>query len=304
MFSMLLEDPRNALDVYNALNGSAYDDPEKVEIVQLDHGISLSVRNDAAFIVESYLNIYEHQSTYSPNMPLRCMIYYVEQIRDLLKKRDLFSRYRIQIPTPHFVVFYNGVEERPDEEVMRLSDSFCNKVDSPEMEVVCRVLNVNPRHQEELKKKSQTLYGYAFFVEKVRENQAVGEMLDDAVVHAMGICISEHILEDFFKTRGDEVRKVMQFDMRWERREKLIREEEYDVGYAAGEARGEARGEALKTILLIQRKIRRGKTLAEIADDLEESEEAVRPLYEVILEKGVDCPAEEIYGCWVGASEK
>ena len=128
----------------------------------------------------------------------------------------------------------------------------------------------------------------------------------------METCISEHILEDFFKTRGDEVRKVMQFDMRWERREKLIREEEYDVGYAAGEVQGEARGEArgykagvaageaqgyIDKIRAIQRKIKKGKTLAEIADDLEVTEESVQSFYELIQEKGVDCPAEEIYGC-------
>jgi len=225
-----------ALEVYNALNGSAYDDPDEVEILNLDHGISLSMRSDASFIIDSHFNIYEHQSRYSQNMPLRCLLYFVDQIREMLKNHDLFSRRSIQIPTPHFVVFYNGTEPRPEEEIMKLSNAFCHQTDDPELEVICRVLNVNPSHQEELKKKSKTLYGYTFFVEKVRENHANGEDMDTAVKHAIQSCISEHILEDFFKARGDEVRKVMQFDMRWEHREQLIREEERAEGRAEGRA--------------------------------------------------------------------
>lgn len=77
VFSMLLEDKANALEVYNALNNTYYTDPEAVEIIQLEKGVSLSIRNDASFIIDTNINIYEHQSTYNPNMPLRSMIYYV-----------------------------------------------------------------------------------------------------------------------------------------------------------------------------------------------------------------------------------
>lgn len=186
--------------------------------------------------------------------------------------------------------------ERPEEEIMRLSDAFCHETYAPELEVICRVLNVNPRYQEDLKKKSKTLYGYAYFVEKVRENRAKGETLDTAVSRAMETCILEHILEDFFKTRGDEVRKVMHFDMTWERREELIREEER----AEGRAEGRGEGEMIKLICLMQRKVKRGKTLPEMADELEETEEILRPIYDVIQEKGVDCSAEEIYTYYNG----
>jgi hypothetical protein len=71
VFSMLLEEPQNALEVYNGLNGTDYDNPDEVEIYMLEKGVSLSVRNDASFIVDANLNLYEHQSTYSPNIPLR-----------------------------------------------------------------------------------------------------------------------------------------------------------------------------------------------------------------------------------------
>lgn len=76
VFSMLMQDKERALQLYNAMNGSSYDNPEDVEIVIHDGGISLSVRNDASFIVDARLSIYEHQSTVCPNMPVRSLIYF------------------------------------------------------------------------------------------------------------------------------------------------------------------------------------------------------------------------------------
>ena len=61
VFCMLLEEPKNALEIYNGLNDSHYTDVKIVERKVLEKGISLSVRNDAAFIVGSDLNLYEHQ---------------------------------------------------------------------------------------------------------------------------------------------------------------------------------------------------------------------------------------------------
>ena len=101
---------------------------------------------------------------------LRSMIYYVNALEDWLKRKnlDLFSRKRIQLPTPHFVVFYNGTEKRPEYEEMRLSEAFCHKTDEPGIEVRCRVYNINPDNNRSLKERSAVLEGYTYFVEKVR----------------------------------------------------------------------------------------------------------------------------------------
>jgi hypothetical protein len=92
VFSMLMENPANALAVYNALNGTDYQNPEQVTIKKLEKGISLTVRNDAAFVINCNINIYEHQSTYNPNMPLRSLIYFTDIIRPAVKDRDVYSR--------------------------------------------------------------------------------------------------------------------------------------------------------------------------------------------------------------------
>ena len=295
VFSMLMEDKANALEVYNALNGSAFTDPEVVEIVQLEKGVSLSIRNDASYIIDMNFCLYEHQSTYNRNMPLRGMIYFVNALDDWLKENghDLFGRKRIMIPTPHFVVFYNGVEKRPEYEEMRLSQSFYHQMEEPEIELVCKAYNIKPQNNQELKRKSTVLAGYTYFVEKVRENQKKNMSLAEAIDAAIEDCIQNHILEDFFRSRKDEVRKMTHLDYTWEKREKLIRKEEYEDGRAAGRAEGRAEGR-VKLISLIIKKVQRGKDLLFIADAVEEPVEVIQPIYEaVVAAPGAD--AEQIY---------
>ena len=110
VFSMLMEDRVNALQVYNAMNGTDYDDPQMVQICTLDKGVSLSVRNDASFVLDASLSIYEHQSTVCPNMPVRSLIYFTIILEGMLKDRNLYGRKLVKIPTPRFAVFYNGTE--------------------------------------------------------------------------------------------------------------------------------------------------------------------------------------------------
>ncbi|MCD8379745.1 MAG: hypothetical protein LUC95_05415 [Lachnospiraceae bacterium] len=90
VFSMLMEEPGHALDVYNALNGSDYHDPSQVSIMKLENSIRLSVHNDASFIIDDYLTLYEHQSSINPNMPLRFLIYITDLFQSVIKNRDLF----------------------------------------------------------------------------------------------------------------------------------------------------------------------------------------------------------------------
>ena len=253
VFSMLLEDKANALEVYNALNDSDYDRPEDVEIILLEKGISLSIRNDATFIIDMYMNFYEHQSTYNPNMPLRDLINYANTMEKRIKneKRDLFGRQLLKIPTPRFAVFYNGTEKRPAKEILRLSDAFVHPMEVPELELICTVYNINPECNGELLEKSEVLRGYMTFVELVRRLEREYNSLETAIDRAMEECIRQHIFEDFFRGRKDEVRKMTQLDFTWERREELIRMEERAEGHAEGHAEGykQAHIDAIKKMI-------------------------------------------------------
>ena len=134
------------------------------------------------------------------------------------------------------------MQKRPEYEEMRLSDSFYHKVAEPQIEIICKVYNINPENNQTLKKKSAVLEGYTYFVEKVRENQRQEMNLEEAVDSAIKDCIDNHVLEDFFKNRRDEVKKMTHLDYTWEKRERLIRMEEYADGKAEGMREGEAAG--------------------------------------------------------------
>ena len=300
VFSMMAKIPEYALDVYNAMNQTDYTDPNLVKIMVLENGISLSVRNDASFFISNYLNLYEHQSTYSPNAPLRFLIYLTNLLMRLIRKEDLYRKKLIKIETPHFVVFYNGKEKRPEKEILKLSDAFINPADNPEIELKCTVLNINPECNTELLAKSKVLRGYMYFVNRVRNNleqqekDGQEENLETAIYEAIDNCIANHIMEEFFRKNRDEVAKNMVLDYTWERREELIRAEEYEDGKREGEKLGRIEGEKLGRIegeklgrtegersherYLISKWSQKGKTVSEMAEDLDKPEAYVREI--------------------------
>lgn len=294
VFSMLMEDGEYRLDVYNALNGSNYQDPDLVEVISLESGVSLSVRNDASFLIGGDANFYEHQSTYSPNMPLRFLIYFSHYLKTWMEHADadVFSRKIVKIPTPHFVVFYNGSEKRPEVEEMRLSAAFTKAADEgkePDLEVKCIVYNINAGKNGELKRKSKVLYGYMHFIDKVRGYLKKGKGLEKAVDLSIEECIEEDVLKRFFENRKDEVRKVMKWDLTMERHIRIMKKEEREEG------RQEGRQEGIRHLIKqIQKKISKGKALREIAEDLEMEESVISEIYDQIIKNGVDCSTEEI----------
>ena len=196
----------------------------------------MSMRNDASLILDMYLNIYEHQSTYSPNMPLRSLLYLAEMYKILVKDKDLYGRTLIKIPTPKFVVFYNGTEDRPSVETLRLSDAFIHKTDTPDLELVCTVYNINLGKNDELLKKCPVLAEYMQFIDKIRKNEKVGD--ERPIENAIDWCIEHDILKEFLKEHRSEVLKAMTIDMTFERREELIRRDERAAGREEGLATG------------------------------------------------------------------
>jgi hypothetical protein len=239
-----MEEPENALQVYNALNGTDYKNPAEVEMKRLDKGISLSMRNDAAFVIDFVLNLYEHQATHNPNIPIRELIYYVNTIEPEVKGLDLYSRRLIRIPLPHFVVFYNGVEKRPEVEDLYLSNSYIYETDEPELELKCTIYNINPGCNTELLERCSVLREYMIFVTKVRERVNLNKdgNLESILDEVIEECIGEHVLEDFLRRRKDEVMKMTTLDYTWERREELIRRDEREEGERIGRERGERIG--------------------------------------------------------------
>ena len=258
VFSMLLQDKKRAMEIYNAINGTDYDDPELVEMTTLDDkSFSLTVRNDASFILDANLSLYEHQSTYCPNMPLRDLLYFASIIQKQIKaqKRDIYGGRILKIPVPHFVVFYNGKEDAPDQYDLRLSDALLSKC--------------------------QTLREYMYFVDMVRKNNEISGNLEDAIEKAINQCMEENVLRDFLAQHREEVMHVMTLDYTFERRLEMQRAEAIEDG----ERIGKEIGKEEKLSEQIRKKIQKGKPLDQIADELEEVPETIRPLYEKIKQE-------------------
>lgn len=241
VFSMLMEDKRNALSVYNVLNGSNYTDPETVEMHTLDKGVSLTVRNDCAFVVDAALSIYEHQSTVCPNMPVRNLIYFSTILQKIVKNRNIYGKSLIRIPVPKFVVFYNGEEDQESEYTMKLSDAFEKKVDDPELELTCKVYNINFGKNEAILKSCKILKDYMTFVEYVRlyHKEQEYEDLAQAINRAIDRCIEENVLADFLSENRTEVVKVTQMDYTFDRQLELERDEARQEGRQEGFQEGQ-----------------------------------------------------------------
>lgn len=169
VFRMLFSDRKNLLSLYNAVSGAHYEDPEMLEIVTLENAIYMGMKNDLAFIIDTDLFLYEHQSTYNPNMPLRDLFYISSEYQKLVDKKSLYSSVLQKIPAPQFIVFYNGTEKEKDSWVNHLSEAFQNLSGNPKLELEVLTININEGHNPELMEQCQTLKEYAQYVNCVRK---------------------------------------------------------------------------------------------------------------------------------------
>lgn len=114
------ENNEYALALYNAVNGTDYTDAENLQIVTLEDAMYIGRKNDAAYIFHDVLSMFEQQSTFNPNMPLRGLGYVSDSFKEYIAKafpdsKKLYSATLIHIPTPKFYVLYNGIREQPEE---------------------------------------------------------------------------------------------------------------------------------------------------------------------------------------------
>ena len=233
VFRMLFSDRKNLLALYNAVNGSAYKDVSNLEIVTLGNAVYMGMKNDLAFIIDLNVFLYEHQSTYNPNMPLRDLFYISREYQKLVDQKSLYSSTLQKIPAPNFMVFYNGTERNEDSWTDYLSAAYENPCEEPNLELKVVTLNINEGHNERLMEDCRILKEYAQYVARVRNYK--GEMdLDAAVERAVKECIHEGILEQFLRENRAEVIAMSIFEYDQEEEERKLRKAEFEAGVASG----------------------------------------------------------------------
>ena len=137
--------------------------------------------------------------------------------RSMCWKNRCTPRHRFVSPAPHFVVFYNGVEDAPEDVTLKLSDAFetgpgHGKEEEPSLELKVRVLNINQGYNRELMERCRTLYEYSEFVSRIRKYANQGSAIEEAVERAVAECIEEGILSDFLRSQRAEVIAVSIFE--------------------------------------------------------------------------------------------
>ena len=213
--------------------------------------------------------LYEHQASLNPNMPLRDLLYIARQYEKYVKGKSLYADRLMKIPTPNFVVFYNGTDAQPERRILKLSDSFEKETDDPKLELKVLQLNINDGKNKELMERCRTLKEYSQYVACVRKYKET-ETLEDAVDHAVMECIRKGILRDFLQEQRAEVVAMSIFEYDEEEEKRKLREAEFEYGREEGIKQGIGQGieqERNEILLLIQRLYAAGRA--------EEAEHAV-----------------------------
>jgi hypothetical protein len=203
-------------------------------------------------------------------MPIRGLIYIADIYQAYIAVMDLnlYSTTQIKLPTPKYVVFYNGEDEHDDVEYLRLSDAFDGEGSC--LEFTATMYNINHGHNQELMEKCDTLQGYSFLVMKIREFQVQGMTLEEAADAACQYCIEHDILKKFLLKNRSEVRNVLLTEYNARHQRKLDRRdaraegraEGLTEGHAAGLSEGLSRGRTES----IERMLQKGRTPEEIAE--------------------------------------
>ena len=174
LFSFIFGSPERkdwTLSLYNAVNGSSYTNPEDIKIITIDDVLYMSMKNDLALLVTDIANMYEQQSTYNPNMPVRKLMYaarlYDKYIH--INKLNIYSTKQIRLPVPKLVTFYNGKEDKEDS-ILELKDAFKTEDGQPidaesDIQIRVRMININYGKNKELMCACKPLEEYAWFIE-------------------------------------------------------------------------------------------------------------------------------------------
>ena len=147
------------------------------------------------------------------------------------------------------------------------------------------MININLGHNQELMDTCKSLGDYAKYVDRVRKYTKNME-LAQAVERAVTECIQEGILADFLSKNKAEVIHVSIYEYDAKKHIRQEKEESWEEGFQDGEKKGFRDGERkgfqdgqeLLMKQLIKVKLDNGKTITEIARELEQSEERIQEL--------------------------
>ena len=204
MFRFIFSDPAELCPLYHAISPESGITIEDIRINTLDSILMDRLKNDISFLHKFwYVILMEQQSTWSPNMPLRCLWYVSDLYRHIVpNKKAMYGNKLIRIPAPKFYVFYIGDNKQPNESTFLLSDAF--SAPSPQLELQVTVYNITYDPSRPILQKCRTLHDYSFFLNEI-EGRKKYMPLDMAIRQSMSYCETKGILEKFIRNHNEEV---------------------------------------------------------------------------------------------------
>ena len=241
LFRTLFGESENFLELYNAVADEHY--PADTPVKLCPSNELLAKYNDvAACVGDQLIAFFEHQSTRSVNMPLRLISYATDILNlHIIDKDLLYGTKQVKIPTPKFYVMYNGEQSFGTQE-LRLSDAFMVKDNEPALELIAKVVDINPNSGEAALRRSTTLQGYSHLISEIRINESAGMTRDKAIVSAIDSCIEQGILCKFLTEHYREVSKMLNWEYDADAERRVLTQEGRREGRREGIAEGRREG--------------------------------------------------------------
>ena len=242
LFKFIFGNPQHkewTLSLYNAINGSNYTNTDDLEFTTIENAVYMSMKNDVSFLVNDTMNLYEQQSTFNPNMPVRFLIY--SKHIDKSKKYHIYSTRLQKLPIPRCICFYNGKTEKDDRTILRLSDAFSVQ-GKADIEVTVTMINVNYGHNNSLLEDCMPLGDYSFFVERVRQNYTIYGDADKAIDRSLEELPDNSLIKPFLMNNKAEVKNMCITEYNEEKAMAVLKEEFLEEGIQKGIEQGIRKG--------------------------------------------------------------
>ena len=238
VFRMYFNEETRLKEVAGALHGRSYAE-EPLQIMTLDGTFLSQIKNDISFLLAGRNLIFlEHQSTANQNMPLRCLYYVCEQLRQYIPAKKLYRNAPIDLPAPEFHVFYTGNIDMPETYQMNLSDAYRSKGREMSLELKVTFHNISYDSTKKLLQKSKALHDYSFFIKRIKLYAANGVEMAQAIRKAMRYCEEHDIMKEFLQQHEGEVIDMVNFE--WNQKD--FEEASFEEGMERGMKRGMERG--------------------------------------------------------------
>ena len=294
LFKFIFQDPAFALPLINALMGMEYNDPEEIEITTLEDVLYINMKNDVSFCIHGSMFVFEHQSTFSFNLPYRCLEYGSKLLMQYIQEHnlDIYARKAIILPDVYSVVFYNGLEDRPDRELITMEvnrkkgrrtpvhKSFLKR--SAKLQSGVEIININKGHNARFLKMCQPLREYCWMVEGMREKIRNGESAEQAAKEILDSMPQEYEIYDKIMVHRKEVVGMLETEFDQKKWEKRFTEDGYEAGLEQGIEQGLEQGLKQKAEQTCRKMLQLGLSLEIIQKSTELSEEEILSIKEAI----------------------